>query len=194
MVSRKNTCLMSWCSSSGSVDKSLLVAVMPSTTMTLMLILISIILQQGKLLTRLRHIASAAGSIKKLATSWVQATSGRYNETRGCELKNLESKSCNLFEKSMWSELQPFSLCPARLLTKAADVCVRIYALYTPSLKLPFSHLKMHGRKTIVSFWGPAYFQGRTVSFRESRSLLHICLLYIICTYIYTYIYIHIVF
>ena len=39
--------------------------------------------------------------------------------------------------------------------------------------------------KTIVSFWGPAYFQGRTVSFRESRSLLYICLLYIICTYIY---------
>ena len=36
--------------------------------------------------------------------------------------------------------------------------------------------------KTIVSFWGPAYFQGRTVSFRESRSLLYICLLYIICT------------
>ena len=29
------------------------------------------------------------------------------------------------------------------------------------------SHLKMDGWKTILSFWGPAYFQGRTVSFRE---------------------------
>ena len=28
-----------------------------------------------------------------------------------------------------------------------------------PSLKLTFSHLKMDGWNTIVSFWGPAYFQ-----------------------------------
>ena len=28
-------------------------------------------------------------------------------------------------------------------------------------------HLKMDGWNTILSFWGPAYFQGRTVSFRE---------------------------
>ena len=35
-----------------------------------------------------------------------------------------------------------------------------------PSLKLTW-HLKMDGWNTIVSFWGPAYFQGRTVSFRE---------------------------
>ena len=36
-----------------------------------------------------------------------------------------------------------------------------------PPLKLTFSHLKMDGWNTIVSFWGPAYFQGRTVSFRD---------------------------
>ena len=30
-----------------------------------------------------------------------------------------------------------------------------------PSLKLTFSHLKMDGWNAIVSFWGPAYFQGR---------------------------------
>ena len=29
-----------------------------------------------------------------------------------------------------------------------------------PLLKLTFSHLKMDGWNTIVSFWGPAYFQG----------------------------------
>ena len=28
-------------------------------------------------------------------------------------------------------------------------------------------HLKVDGWNIIVSFWGPAYFQGRTVSFRE---------------------------
>ena len=32
-------------------------------------------------------------------------------------------------------------------------------------------HLKMDGWNTIVSFWGPAYFQGRTVSFREGNHL-----------------------
>ncbi len=36
-----------------------------------------------------------------------------------------------------------------------------------PSLKLTFSPLKMDDWKTILSFWGFAYFQGRTVSFRE---------------------------
>ena len=36
-----------------------------------------------------------------------------------------------------------------------------------PSLKLTASlHLNMDGWNTIVSFWGPAYFQVRTVSFR----------------------------
>ena len=41
-----------------------------------------------------------------------------------------------------------------------------------PSLKLTFSHLKMDGWHTIVSFWGPAYFQGRkTVSFREFSTI-----------------------
>ncbi len=30
---------------------------------------------------------------------------------------------------------------------------------------------KMDGWNTIVSFWGPAYFQGQTVSFREGISL-----------------------
>ena len=39
-----------------------------------------------------------------------------------------------------------------------------------PSLKLTASlHLKMDGWKTIASFWDPAYFQGRTVSFREGN-------------------------
>ena len=37
-----------------------------------------------------------------------------------------------------------------------------------PPLKLTASlHLKMDGWNTIVSFWGPAYFQGQAVSFRE---------------------------
>ena len=30
-------------------------------------------------------------------------------------------------------------------------------------------HLKMDGWNTIISFWGPAYFQGRFVSFRERK-------------------------
>ena len=32
--------------------------------------------------------------------------------------------------------------------------------LKLPSLKLTFSHLKMDGWNTILSFWGPPYFQG----------------------------------
>ena len=40
---------------------------------------------------------------------------------------------------------------------------------FVPSLKLTASlHLKIDGWKiTFLSFWGPAYFQGRTVSSRE---------------------------
>ena len=38
------------------------------------------------------------------------------------------------------------------------------------SLKLADSlHLKMDGWNTIVSFWGPPYFQVRNVSFREGK-------------------------
>ncbi len=37
-----------------------------------------------------------------------------------------------------------------------------------PSLKLTW-HLKMDGWNTIVSFWGPAYFQVRAVSFRQAN-------------------------
>ena len=40
-----------------------------------------------------------------------------------------------------------------------------------PSLKLTFSHLKMDGWKTSVSFWVSAYFQGWTVSFGEGDSI-----------------------
>ena len=41
----------------------------------------------------------------------------------------------------------------------------------TRTLKLTFSSLKMDGWNAIVSFWGQnAYFQGRTVSFREGIS------------------------
>ncbi len=37
-----------------------------------------------------------------------------------------------------------------------------------PSLKVTFSHLKIDGWKTrIISFWGPASWQVRSVSFRE---------------------------
>ena len=37
-------------------------------------------------------------------------------------------------------------------------------------LETPSLHLKMDVSHRIVSFWGPAYFQGRTaVSFRECR-------------------------
>ena len=44
-----------------------------------------------------------------------------------------------------------------------------------PSLKLTaFSPLQMDGWKTILSYWGPAYFQGRAVSFREC--MLHACM------------------
>ena len=34
------------------------------------------------------------------------------------------------------------------------------------------SHLKMDGWNTILFFWGPAYFQGRAVSFRECIKLV----------------------
>ncbi len=34
-------------------------------------------------------------------------------------------------------------------------------------------HLKMDGWNAIVSFWGRAYFQVRTVSFRECISMLN---------------------
>ena len=44
--------------------------------------------------------------------------------------------------------------------------------LNLPALKLTFSHLKIDSWNTIVSFWGPAYFQGRTVSFRQGRFFL----------------------
>ena len=43
---------------------------------------------------------------------------------------------------------------------------------YKGSLTLPETnrlHLKVDGWNTIVSFWGPAYFQGRTVSFSEGK-------------------------
>ena len=45
-----------------------------------------------------------------------------------------------------------------------------IYIL--PSMKLTFSHLKMDGWKTILSFCGPAYFQVRTFSFKEDIHLM----------------------
>ena len=35
--------------------------------------------------------------------------------------------------------------------------------------------LKIGGWKAILSFWGPAYFQGRTVSFREGMCLVCAC-------------------
>ena len=44
--------------------------------------------------------------------------------------------------------------------------------LNLPALKLTFSHLKIDSWNTIVSFWDPAYFQGRTVSFRQGRFFL----------------------
>ena len=47
-----------------------------------------------------------------------------------------------------------------------------------PSLKQTFSQLKMDGWNTIVSFWGPAYFKGRTVNFRECSILLLISVPY----------------
>ncbi len=47
------------------------------------------------------------------------------------------------------------------------------FAIPLPSLKKTW-HLKMDGWNTIVSFWGPAYFQVQTVSFRECRSLINL--------------------
>ena len=41
--------------------------------------------------------------------------------------------------------------------------------IITPSLKLTFSHVRMDVWNTIVSFW-MAYFQGRSVSFRECNT------------------------
>ena len=43
-----------------------------------------------------------------------------------------------------------------------------------PSLKLTFSHLKMDGWKTSLSFRGPAYFPVRTVSIREGIQNYHL--------------------
>ena len=43
---------------------------------------------------------------------------------------------------------------------------------WLPSLKLTFSHLKMDGWNTIVSFWGPAHFQVQAVSFGEGISIV----------------------
>ena len=82
MVSRKNTFLVSCCSSYGLVDKSLLVAVMPSTTNDSDAYWFESYCNRGNCwlgcVTK-----SAAGSIKKAATPWVQAK-GSFNETRGC--------------------------------------------------------------------------------------------------------------
>ena len=39
------------------------------------------------------------------------------------------------------------------------------YNFHVPSLKLTFFAPETDGCNTILSFWGPAYFQGRTVSF-----------------------------
>ena len=46
---------------------------------------------------------------------------------------------------------------------------ILLIILKLPSRKLTFSPLKMDGWNRIVSFWGPACFQGRTVSFWEGR-------------------------
>ena len=40
-------------------------------------------------------------------------------------------------------------------------------------------HLKMYGWKTIISFWGPAYFLGRAVSFRDGILLSYSLLPYL---------------
>ena len=45
------------------------------------------------------------------------------------------------------------------------------FILDIPSLKLTFSSLKMDGWNTILSLWGQAYFQVRTVGFREGKPL-----------------------
>ena len=56
------------------------------------------------------------------------------------------------------------------LLSPNCNLHVSIICTYhfcwVPSLKLTW-HLKMDGWNTIVSFWCPAYFQVRTVGFRE---------------------------
>ena len=36
-------------------------------------------------------------------------------------------------------------------------------------------HLRIHGWKTILSFWDPAYFQVRTVSFRGVYNIFSKC-------------------
>ncbi len=41
-----------------------------------------------------------------------------------------------------------------------------------PSLKLRFSPLKMDGWKMILSFWGPAYFQGLWLLVSESVTMI----------------------
>ena len=47
---------------------------------------------------------------------------------------------------------------------------VLLYGSELPSLKLRFSPLKMDGWKMNFLLFGKAYFQGRTVSFREGNS------------------------
>ena len=46
-----------------------------------------------------------------------------------------------------------------------------MYTLHETNSKTWQKRLKMDGCKMIVSFWGPAYFQVQTVSFREGKSL-----------------------
>ena len=48
---------------------------------------------------------------------------------------------------------------------------LRMYTLHETNSKTWQKRLKMNGWKMIVSFWGPAYFQVQTVSFREGKSL-----------------------
>ena len=40
-----------------------------------------------------------------------------------------------------------------------------------PETNSEWKHLKMDGWNTILSYWGPAYFQGQTVSFSQCTYL-----------------------
>ncbi len=71
------------------------------------------------------------------------------------------------------------SSCLQTLALEDMDPITSVCLSHIPSLKLTARTWKMDGWNTIVSFWGPAYFQGRTVNFREGRLFLAMTCLYL---------------
>ena len=97
-------------------------------------------------------------------------------EKSSFEKKNNEASVVSLFGKQHVATasdptFREASICEADFPVGGWMVDGETHKLLTPkiipSLKPTARHLKMDGWNTIGSFWGPAYFQVRTVSFRE---------------------------